>query len=288
MPLAELQQMYKDLGVAAYIVPSGYTRRMMGTQTTTFTYADAVAKAALSKPIGGTSGYPTATQADTMTSALSKYLTGYVKADGTVVDGAFYNYKWDTKDSAPGIIHGWLQYPMVTDGFQFQLQVTPVVTGKAAQVKFDLEGNSLLGWNSDGSARRSGSETSTTVQIGYEPQEFVIGGIRKSESVRGTTGLPFLKDLPVIGRLFSTESESIKQSQLVLIATVEYASPDDKIDEATAEELQGILKGVNKGMNSRVGNMFFQQYGLDSDRADRETRLDDIHSKINDESKGYR
>ena len=148
-----------------------------------------------------------------------------------------------------------------------------------------MESNSLLGWNSDGSARRSGSETSTTVQIGYEPLEFVIGGIRKSESVRGTTGLPFFKDLPVIGRLFSTETESIKQSQLVLIANVEYANPDDKIDEATAEELQGILKGVNKGMNSRVGNMFFQQYGLDSDRADRVERIEALDHMINDDYK---
>ncbi len=287
MPLAELQQMYKDLGVASYFVPSGYTRRMMGTQTTTFTYADAYSQIPVGTVIG-VAADGTLIKADGKTSALSKYLTGYVKPDGTVVEGAFYNYKWDTKDSAPGIIHGWLQYPMVTDGFQFQLQVTPVVTGKAAQVKFDLEGNSLLGWNSDGSARRSGSETSTTVQIGYEPQEFVIGGIRKSESVRGTTGLPFLKDLPVIGRLFSTESESIKQSQLVLIATVEYASPDDKIDEATAEELQGILKGVNKGMNSRVGNMFFQQYGLDSDRADRVERIEALDHMVNDDYKEIR
>ena len=41
-------------------------------------------------------------------------------------------------------------------------------------------------------------------------------------------------------------------------------------------------------MTSRVGNMFFQQYGLDSDRADREDRLNDISNKITDEAEGYR
>ena len=40
--------------------------------------------------------------------------------------------------AAPGIIHGWLQYPMVTDGFSFNLNVLPVVTGKAAKLTFDL------------------------------------------------------------------------------------------------------------------------------------------------------
>ena len=38
-------------------------------------------------------------------------------------------------------------------------------------------------------------------------------------------------------------------------------------------------------MNSRVGNMFFGQYGLDSDRPDREKRLDDVEKKFNDEYK---
>ena len=36
-------------------------------------------------------------------------------------------------------------------------------------------------------------------------------------------------------------------------------------------------------MNSRVGNMFFGQYGLDSDRTNRNQRLDAVGKKINDE-----
>ena len=223
--------------------------------------------------------------AKTTTSPLTKYLTGYVDSDGKRYSGNYYREDYGYVDSAPGIIHGWLQYPMVTDGFQFNLKVTPVITGKAATMKFDLSGNSLLGWNSDGSVRRSKSDISTTVQLPYTDQEFVLGGVRKSESVRGNTGLPFLKDLPVIGRLFSTETESIKQSQLVVIAKVEYSRPDSFAGAKIRENLGKIVKGVNKGMNSRVGNMFFGQYGLDSDRADRDKRLDDVGDKINDEYK---
>ena len=226
-----------------------------------------------------------AIMANTQTSALSKWLTGYVDATGKRYSGNYYREDYGYVDSAPGIIHGWLQYPMVTDGFQFNLKVSPVITGKAATMKFDMQGNSLLGWNSDGSARRSKSETSTTVQLPYNEQEFVIGGIRKSEAVRGNTGLPFFKDLPVIGRLFSTESESIKQSQLVVIAKVEYNKPDSFANTEIRENLGKIVKGVNKGMNSRVGNMFFGQYGLDEDRAPRNKRLEHIGNVINDEYK---
>jgi hypothetical protein len=286
---------------------------MMNTQTGSFTYGDAT-QVALPQLEAQKAQLQAAMQAaaakgDMQTAAayqaqlnymnslntsgdLSKFLTGYVKVnpDGstTPVSATWYNTKWDTHDALPGIIHGTLQYPMPQDGFKFDLVATPVVTGKAAKLDIALNSISLLGWNSDGSARKSSSNISTTVQIGYDAKTFVIGGLKKSESVRSTAGLPFFKDLPVIGRVFSTESESIKQSQLVLIAEVQYVNADDAAGTDVRDHMGKIINNVNNGMTSRVGNMFFQQYGLDSDRADREKRLDDINSKVNDETKGYR
>ena len=226
-----------------------------------------------------------AEMANKTTSPITKYLTGYVDANGNRYSGNYYRDNYGYVEAAPGIIHGWLQYPMVTDGFQFNFTVTPVITGKAASMKIDLSGISLMGWNADGSARRSNSKTSTVVQLPYNDQEFVIGGIRKSESVRSTAGLPFVKDLPVVGRLFSTESESIKQSQLVVLARVEYSKPDSFAGAEIREELGKIVKGVNKGMTSKVGNMFFQQYGLDDDREARIERLEEVGKYINDDFK---
>ena len=286
MPVNTLKDAYDSMGLTVtlpsgakvplsnFIVDAGYTLRMMGTQTTTTTKYEAAAKYF---------------EDNSYTSPISKYLTGYVDADGKPTPGAYYNIDWATqtamwanKDAAPGIIHGWLQYPMVVNGFRFDLKVTPVVTGKAAQLKFDLSSISLLGWNADGSARRSFSKTATTVQIGRQAQEFVIGGLRKSESVRSTAGLPFVKDLPVIGRALSTESESLKQSQLVLIANVQYSNPDDAMGPQIRENLGKIIKDVNDGMSSRVGNMFFQQYFLDNDRSDWHKRLDKLGDTIDD------
>ena len=292
-----------------YFTPAGYTMRMMGTQTTTNTYKDASAQAyqvafqtAFNTAMSSLASY---IQAGAMTmdqakekantlaleaigkagSPLSQFLSGVVKADGTITTGTYHNADWNSYDSAPGIIHGGLQYPMVKDGFKFELKVVPVVTGKAAKIRFDLSSISLLGWNSDGSARVSNSETATTVQIGNNAKEFVIGGLRKSESVRGTTGLPFLKDITILGRLLSTESESIKQSQLVVIARVEPATADAPISENLKKDIKDMIKGVNKGMTSRVGNMFFGQYLLDEDRAPRNERLDRVGNIINDEYK---
>ena len=215
--------------------------------------------------------------------ALAKYLVGYVKADGTPVKAHYEKVNWDQSDCAPGVIHGWMQYPMVQDGFKFDLQVYPIVTADAATIRFDLNSISLLGWNSDGSPRTSKSSTGTTAQIGYGTRDFVIGGVKKSESVRSTNGLPFVKDLPVIGRLFSTEGESIKQSQLVLVASVEFVDPEKPGELQRRKDMEMIVDQANQGMTSRVGNMFFQQYLLDHDRQARIDRLNEVERTINDE-----
>ena len=279
--------------------PTGYTMRVMGTQTGTNTIGDAVAalsdaqRTSIANKM--TQGLPADVAAaltdainNATTSILSKYIGSYVKSDGSVVRAGYYNTNADQMQSSPGIIHGWLQYPMVTDGFKFDLKVTPVVTGKAAKLRFELDSISLLGWNADGSARTSNSGTAATVQVGLGPQEFIIGGLRKSESVRGTAGLPFFKDLPVIGRALSTETESIKQSQLVVIAKVELSQPGDGMGADVKSEVGKIIKQVNKGMESPVGNMFFQQYLLDEDRPDRDKRLDKLSTEINDGYKEHR
>ena len=68
-----------------------------------------------------------------------------------------------------------------------------------------------------------------------------------------------------------------------MVARVEYSNPDDKVGADISEDLGKIVKSVNKGMTSRVGNMFFQQYGLDEDRSDRVERLDKVGNFINDD-----
>jgi hypothetical protein len=68
----------------------------------------------------------------------------------------------------------------------------------------------------------------------------------------------------------------------VLIARVELSNPDDKMGADVQNEVGKIIKQVNKGVNSPIGNMLFQQYLLDEDRPDRENRLDKLSDKIND------
>ncbi|MBO7330122.1 MAG: hypothetical protein J6W00_15280 [Lentisphaeria bacterium] len=251
-------------------------------------YAEAYAKLYTSKQKEGaakalaaglTSGTPEYVEYVTnyVTEAITSYITQKISAKyGAAAAEDFANnlgtlFSWYSKgdtsaEGFPGIIHGKLQYPMAQKGFSFDLRVRPVVTGAAATIEFAGNTVSLLGWNSDGSPRVSNSDINTKFQAAYGNQEFIIGGLRRTETVRSVAGLPFLKDIPVLGLLFSTENESIKQSQLVVVATVELASPRQSGMSADNQaKIENSLKKVNKGVDSKVGNMFFQHYGIDTD-----------------------
>ena len=157
--------------------------------------------------------------------------------------------------------HGKEQITKTDNGFRFKLTINPMVTRKSTTLALAVSGISLIGWNGDGTPRISKSAFATEVQIGNGGKDFVIGGINKINVVRSVAGLPLLKDLPGLGWLFSTESESTKRSQLVLIARAEYALPFDKIDPKIEQNVGKIVEEVKTGVNSPVNNLGFQQLG---------------------------
>ena len=161
------------------------------------------------------------------------------------------------------IQRGKKQETAAADGFGFDLVIDPVVTGSSAVLTLDLSSISLIGWNSDGSPRLNRSQYKTSVQVGYNGGEFVVGGIQKVSVVRGVAGLPFLKDLPFLGWLFSTETESTKTTDLVLVLQAEYVTPVDAVPEQIRHNVGKIVEDVQQGVSSPVNNLGFEQIGLD-------------------------
>ena len=160
--------------------------------------------------------------------------------------------------------HGNRQNTKASEGFKFSLEVTPIVTGKASILPVKVSGVSLLGWNSDGSPRLSQSEFETEIHLGYEARDFVIGGIKRKQIVRSVSGLPILKDIPILGWAFSTESESARETELILVAHAELAAPFDNIDEKLKDELKDVDDGLTHGIEHPITNLGFEQFGLDS------------------------
>ena len=162
--------------------------------------------------------------------------------------------------------HGNRQNTKASEGFKFSMEVTPIVTGMASVLPVKVSGVSLLGWNSDGSPRLSQSEFETEIHLGYEARDFVIGGIKRKQIVRSVSGIPFLKDIPVLGWAFSTESESARETELILSVHAEFARPSDNAPEELRAEMKDADDALTHGIDHPLTNLGFEQFGLDSDK----------------------
>lgn len=161
---------------------------------------------------------------------------------------------------------GQQQITKVGEGFRFSLDlVEPIVTANSTTLKLHAESVSLIGWDSSGEPRLNKSEIETEVQIGNSGKNFVIGGLKKFDIVRGVAGVPLLKDLPLLGWLLSTESESTKKSQIVILASAEYSTPFDPVPTEIQANVGKIVEDVRAGVRNPLNNLGFEQYGIDSD-----------------------
>jgi general secretion pathway protein D len=69
------------------------------------------------------------------------------------------------------------------------------------------------------------TKTSVVVQDG---QTLLIGGIIRTDKTKGYTGIPFLSDIPLLGYLFRSTSESFERNELVILITPHViASPEE-------------------------------------------------------------
>ena len=180
--------------------------------------------------------------------------------DGILIDG---KEKLPAGADVP-IEHGTRQNTKASEGFRFSMEVTPVVAEKASVLPIKVSGVSLLGWNSDGTPRLSKSDFETEIHLGYEARDFVIGGIKRKQIVRSVSGLPILKDIPILGWAFSSESESARETELILSVHAEYAQPSDNVPESLRDELNATENDLIQGIEHPITNLGFEQFGLDS------------------------
>jgi len=83
--------------------------------------------------------------------------------------------------------------------------------------------NSLTGIT-NGIPQISTRETQTTVGM-QEDQTLVIGGLIQDNTSRNVIRIPFFGDLPVIGRLFRSESISHSRNELIITVTPHIVNP---------------------------------------------------------------
>ena len=152
--------------------------------------------------------------------------------------------------------------------FGFTLELTPEVNTEASQIKVAMKNTNLLGFKGNGEPRTSETVLNTSLQMANDGGIFYIGGLEKSALVRSVSKVPFLGDIPVLGWLFSGESESVKKTRIVAVLTVVPAAPDTPVDQKLRDEAKKTAEKIaNFGLVHKllIENEYgFDQYFLDS------------------------
>ncbi len=165
------------------------------------------------------------------------------------------NKVFDKGDPLP-VGKGEAQEIKAFTGFGFTMTVNNVSVN-LAETRFDitLSNTSLLGFQSNGAPRVSnGGVVKQTVSLPHGKDTFVIGGLTKQEEVESRTGVPWLMDIPVLGYLFSSVSNSVKHTELVVMAQCEWDSPADKpeVKNTSKAETRGAPVAAKKSASGPV------------------------------------
>ena len=105
--------------------------------------------------------------------------------------------------------------PQVNDAGFINLLVIPSVSNQIGTQFTDIGPQPII-------SRRK-AETNVVIKDGYT---LAIGGLTQNEEVLGGTAVPILGSLPYIGRLFSSESNTMRQKNLIIFITAKTLNPD--------------------------------------------------------------
>ncbi len=152
--------------------------------------------------------------------------------------------------------------------FGFSMTLVPEVYEKSTIVRLEMTNTNLLGFHGDGTPRTSRTELATTLQVANDGSTFYIGGLEKSDLVRSVNKVPFLGDIPILGWLFSGESETVKKSNLIAVLTVKPILPTTPLPDNLRDLADSTRRRVDEfGIKSLDENEYgFDQYLLDKDK----------------------
>ena len=111
--------------------------------------------------------------------------------------------------------------------------------------------------------------TTTTVEL-HDGESFAIAGLLLDDFTDSADGVPFLRDVPVIGSLFRSAAYSREQTELVIIVTAHlveptrgenYALPTDRVRIPTEAELFRYGQTEGQLPQGPVGEVARQDFG---------------------------
>ena len=151
----------------------------------------------------------------------------------------------------PGSSPGGAATPIVSSTPQYQtigprIKITPHIN-ESDEVRLDVDEaiSDVVGVDSGSLGTLSFNERDATTTLTVkDEQTCVIGGLMRDKVIRSEKKVPFLGDIPVLGALFRSTSETTEKANLVLILTPHIIrDPEDmrRVFERKMEERQEFL-----------------------------------------------
>lgn len=128
-------------------------------------------------------------------------------------------------------------------GYGFSMNVQNVsVNLDETSFEITASNTSLIGFESSGAPRIApGSTVTQKISLPHGKNRFVIGGLRKQETVKSRTGIPWLCNIPWLEYIFGTVTTSTRYADLVIVGECEWASPEDsKAHAASKKTTKGL------------------------------------------------
>lgn len=138
--------------------------------------------------------------------------------------------------------------PVVLDEDRINLQMDSEVSSLDYTEGVELEDTTVPGLD----VRR----TTTTVEMG-SGASLMISGLIKSQSVKGMSGLPGIKNTPVLGDLVKSRSFEKDETELVVVVTPYLVKPYADKGQASVRKVQPVNhmeKAFRKNMINRYGD----------------------------------
>jgi Flp pilus assembly secretin CpaC/cell division septation protein DedD len=140
--------------------------------------------------------------------------------------------------------------PLTSNAIQYRntgviLTIIPQVNSQGLvnlQVKQEVSAVGAPNFGSTGSPSFTTRDAETTAVV-QDGDTLAIGGIIQEQKTRDRTGVPYLMDLPVVGRFFSTTSDQTDRTELVILITPHVVRNRAESRDVT-EELKGRLSAV--------------------------------------------
>lgn len=86
-------------------------------------------------------------------------------------------------------------------------------------------------------------------------ETIVLGGLIRDNSTKGSSGLPILGDLPLIGGLFGAQTRNAAKTELLVVITPKVVRSDQEIRDVSAE-LRDRMKGLSRMVESSGATPF--------------------------------